>query len=222
MTMPQIEFERARDYDDALARAAAECGIEPEYWDIFHKRHETSSDIRRRILQALGWDVANFETIERERVRRFERKWTSELPRTLVISESDPVVPLTLPASFTGLICFEIVLEGGQRLAGTIETSQLRHVHEIAAGGELRYTYELRLPMEVPIGYHAITITINGNTVAESNVIVCPNRAYVPERLAKNGRIAGFNVALYGLRSNRNWGCGDFADLRATDRVGSV
>ncbi len=212
--MPQIEFERAISYEDALVRAADECGIEREYWDIFHKKHEVTSEVRRGILQALGWDAKSVEAVEQERIRRFVEKSTSALEKTLVISGLDRAVPLTLPASSEGSIHFEIALEDGQRLTGSIERPQLRRTHDTVASGHLWTTYELRLPAELPLGYHTIEVTINDRAVGRSRLIVCPNRAYVPENLAGGGRIAGLNVALYGLRSGRNWGCGDFTDLR--------
>src|SRR5581483_8044897 len=40
-------------------------------------------------------------------------------------------------------------------------------------------------------------------------------RCYEPELLAQGGRVWGFMVQLYGLRSSRNWGIGDFGDLAA-------
>ncbi len=211
--MPQIEFEKSASYEDALARAADECGICRDYWDIFGRRHEVSVEVRRRLLQALGWDVSSLEAIERERAKRFEA--TSAVPKTLVVSESDKSIPLTIPVSSSEEICFELLLEDGQRLAGSLETRQLRRVHGLAIGDRRWVTYELSLPAEVPLGYHTLKITINGETAGESNLIVCPNRAYLPEKLASGGRTAGFNVALYGLRSDRNWGCGDFTDLRS-------
>ena len=95
MTMRSIEFQRAGSYEDALARAAEDCGIEREYWDIFHKKHETSSDVQRRILQALGWDVSSFESVEEERLRRFRERATAVLPKLArgVRSRSVPRLP---------------------------------------------------------------------------------------------------------------------------------
>jgi 4-alpha-glucanotransferase len=212
--MRKIEFESARNYEDALARAAEACGLQHEYWDIFHKRHEVSSDVRRRILQVLGWNVSSFETVEQERIRRFHERSTAALPRTLVISQSDCAAPVTLEAGLEGSIHFKIALEDGLRLEGGADISALRRMCEVRAGGERWTTYELRLPAEVPLGYHTIDLTLNDRSIAHSNFVVCPDRVYCPQGLAKGGRAAGFNVALYGLRSERNWGCGDFTDLR--------
>jgi 4-alpha-glucanotransferase len=210
----RVEFEQARDYADALWKAAAECGIEREYWDVLVKRHEASPEVVRGILEALGWNAATFETLEQARAARFEKRIAEILPKTAVISESEKSVPITLPASDSGSICFQILLEDGHRLAGSIEAGQLRASRGTAMPGREWVTYELNLPAEVPLGYHALELTVDGTAVGECHLIVCPDRAYVPDWLGNGGRTAGFNVALYGLRSGRNWGCGDFTDLR--------
>jgi len=69
-----------------------------------------------------------------------------------------------------------------------------------------------RLPIELPLGYHEITATVRGET-ATCRVAVTPARAFTPEHLGRGGRAAGIAVSLYGVRSGRNWGCGDFTDL---------
>ncbi len=47
----------------------------------------------------------------------------------------------------------------------------------------------------------------------ELALLVCPESAYLPELILGGQKIAGVGVALYGLRSSRNWGVGDFTDL---------
>src|SRR5579875_3357572 len=100
--MPQIEFEAAHNYEDALARAAAEAGVDREYWDIFHKRHVISADVLKQLLAAMGWKTENFEAIEADRRNRFEEKLSAALPKTVVISAAEPIVAFTAPAAAEG------------------------------------------------------------------------------------------------------------------------
>ena len=58
--------------------------------------------------------------------------------------------------------------------------------------------------LRLPLGYHQLR---QGEKTRA--LIVTPDRAWQP-----SGRTAGFGVTLWGLRSERNWGCGDFRDLR--------
>lgn len=208
-------FEPAYSYEDALAKAADECGIYRDYWDIFSRRHSVSPQVRAAILKALGWDVSSKEALEDERRKRLARALESVVPRTSVISHSNASVVVTLPVSADGSLCFDLRLEDGQRLAGSLDLGQLARVGDIHLDGRNWTMRRLTLPAEVPLGYHELRITINGNSVGETNLIVCPDRAYIPERLQNGGKTAGLNIALYGLRSERNWGCGDFTDLTA-------
>ncbi len=64
-----------------------------------------------------------------------------------------------------------------------------------------------------------MTLDIVGETSRPSRLIVCPSRAYMNQR-GRRRRAAGIAISLYGLRSQRNWGCGDATDLKAlTDWV---
>ncbi|MBV8550464.1 MAG: 4-alpha-glucanotransferase [Acidobacteriaceae bacterium] len=212
MLFPDIRFEPAASYEDAVGRAAAESAIDHEYWDIFRKRHEASLEAKRKILQARGWDVSNLEAIEKQRRRHFEETVAAVLPATVVIGETERWVPLTL-TEHEGAVSYEFSLEDEKTVTGTLELGRMRRVRNVQNGDRQRWTYALELPPEVPLGYHTLRVMLGGREAGQSHVIVCPDRAYLPERLANGGRTAGFNVSLYGLRSNRNWGCGDFTDL---------
>ena len=81
--------------------------------------------------------------------------------------------------------------------------------------GQKWTVFRAPLPVETPLGYHQLCVTINGVWTKEARLIVCPDRAYIPEPLANGGKTAGIAVTLWGLRSHRNWGCGDFTDLHS-------
>ena len=59
---------------------------------------------------------------------------------------------------------------------------------------------------KLPCGYHQLT-----TDAGTARLIVTPESACP----VGQGRRTGLGVMLYGLRSGRNWGCGDFRDLTA-------
>src|SRR5439155_17567086 len=55
-----------------------------------------------------------------------------------------------------------------------------------------------------------VNVSIGDRRAESMRLILTPDRAWLPDGL----RTAGVAVSLYGVRSERNWGCGDFRDLR--------
>ena len=70
----------------------------------------------------------------------------------------------------------------------------------------------LNLGGSLPLGYHHLCLK-QGAQQWQCTVIVAPKRCYEPEALQTGKRLWGACVQLYTLRSEQNWGIGDFGDL---------
>ena len=70
----------------------------------------------------------------------------------------------------------------------------------------------LALPGDLPLGYHRLMVE-QGGAQSETTIIVTPARAYQPWDQDSSLKVWGLSAQLYGLRSGRNWGIGDFSDL---------
>jgi 4-alpha-glucanotransferase len=167
--------------------AAAAHGIELEYIDIWGHTHHTPDDVLDAILSSLP------------------PQHSGPLPSTIVVREHADSIGLRVPSSETGTIKLEITWESGE----------VEHhwfwLPELAQFGD----GAKRLPLPaLRLGYHHLRVyrvlEPQLNVLAEARFIVCPARAK-----SFDGRAAGVAVSLYGLRSARDWGCGDFTDLLA-------
>lgn len=70
---------------------------------------------------------------------------------------------------------------------------------------------------QLPLGYHRLAVR-DGGGESSGEVIVAPSRCYLPPELDR-GRIWALSTQLYALRSQRNWGIGDFSDLAAFSAI---
>ncbi|VED45798.1 4-alpha-glucanotransferase (amylomaltase) [Raoultella terrigena] len=80
--------------------------------------------------------------------------------------------------------------------------------------GQVKGGDTLSLPTKLPEGYHTLTLTRDGERW-HCRAIVAPVRCYEPQALKEGQKLWGACVQLYTLRSEKNWGIGDFGDLRA-------
>lgn len=72
-------------------------------------------------------------------------------------------------------------------------------------------TLWIKLP-QLACGYYSLSAETGGKSCFV-RLIVVPESVYQPKLLANGGRMNGLTMHLYSLRSERNWGIGDFTDL---------
>ncbi len=175
------------DSSTELRIRAAAHGIELSYIDIWGHTHETPDDVLETILGSVS---GASETL-------------CALPSTIVVRENIDSLALHVPLEDTGTLQLEIQWEQGETEHHWFRLPELA----VSDQGDRR----LPLPA-LRLGYHRLRLNRvrepEFDCLVESRFIVCPTRA-----LSFDGRAAGVAISLYGLRSSRNWGCGDFSDL---------
>ncbi|MDN5681109.1 MAG: 4-alpha-glucanotransferase, partial [Ewingella sp.] len=117
----------------------------------------------------------------------------SPLPAVLVFHEHQPV---ELAPQYSSDLHWQLTLENGD-----------------VSSGEHVAKQPLRLPNNLPTGYHQLTLS-HGKKQWGCRIIIAPRRCYEPQAVLNGEKLWGATVQLYTLRSEKNWGVGDFGDLK--------
>ncbi len=203
----------------ALERLAALCGIETDYHDIWGKRHLTSDRTRRMLLAAMG--IATDADPARLAEDIENRDWRRLLPPVRVIRLTDATlaIEISVPAGWAQEpFSWTLNLEQGARHGGQFRPRDLEAIGERSIGGATFLRFRLPLPAIGETGYHHLELERPGQDAAQParmTLIIVPADCYRPEALRNGGRVWGPAVQLYGVRSRRNWGIGDFGDVAA-------
>jgi len=197
-----------------LDRAAAAHGIELEYTDVFGHVHRATEEVTRALLEALGVPASTDAEIERGLEEQRVEEWSRVIDPVMVVREDIGAVRMRVPAAFAGAsVKLEIEWENGELRHDWYWLPELEQWEAANAGGVDYVAKRLPLPA-LRLGYHRMRVCrmleTGLATLAEARFIVCPKRAKSLDQ-----RRAGFGLSLYGVRSARNWGCGDFTDLHA-------
>jgi 4-alpha-glucanotransferase len=182
---------------DELRRVADLVGIATRHVDALGVVHEPGEEVLSRLIAAFGLPSDPKEAAdalaEEDRAAPF-----GLAPVHVVAHEAPaPALPLRLPAGVRG-VEWHCRLEGGRECAGKSNGA------------------EFVLPAGLPLGYHRLTVTGAGagaGTTAEIDLVVAPDSCHLPDALQPGARSWGLTAQLYGLRSARDWGIGDFSDL---------
>ncbi|MFT4171946.1 MAG: malto-oligosyltrehalose synthase [Rhodocyclaceae bacterium] len=201
-------------HDNVLERLCQWLGLSLEYTDGWGHRQHASEATQRALIGAMGLDVSTDDATATTLAALQQSDSTRTLPPAVVVREgSGPVrVPVNLSGSFAeARMTWRLDCEHGERFGGVFRPADLG----VDANRDFS-SFVFELGMTLPLGYHQLELREAGasEALASMRVIICPQTCYEQPVLARGGRIWGPVVQIYALRSARNWGMGDYSDLR--------
>ncbi len=211
-------------HNEPLDELAEQCGLVSEYTDVFGTKRTTSPETKKAVLRAMHLSIDRPEKAQQAVDDRRVRTWMRMLEPTMVFSVHEQ--PITIPIHLP-------VQEGEEpkvSISGTLTDEQGRRKtfslsgREIAASKHqvidgIRYVrFSCSPGFDLEMGYYALTVTGSqggpGTTRhGAATIIITPDASYIPPEL-RTGRAWGLSLNLYAIRSSRNWGIGDFTDLK--------
>ncbi|TYK66118.1 4-alpha-glucanotransferase [Colwellia echini] len=217
---------------DLIGQLADIVGFHPSYTGTFGDKVFATDEAKQALLEAMGFELDEQSLIESIAYLN-QRRWTTILPVVYIakLEEQQHAITVSLP-NIEGLVLhWQITVEETNEvinscsdkslLTGTVKVSDLAIIAEKTIG-EIRYCqYLLNLPTLFQ-GYHQLTVKYSQDDVNASHsfeeqsarcpLIYAPKTCYSAQDASAN-KMWGYTAQLYSLRSNDNWGMGDFGDL---------
>jgi (1->4)-alpha-D-glucan 1-alpha-D-glucosylmutase len=208
--------------ESALNQLARLWGIELEYRDVWGKSHSTSDETKISFLRAMGLPVdvgSDMQTLltEHETSSRGQVVGPVQVVRETV----SPIRTLLRVPKEHMKKHFEwtLIEEHGKHHSGIFVPERL----QTNESGEHEQFVQcvFKVPATPGCGYHWIEIRECDEKgkpktlLGKMQLIVTPEICYMPRGLREDGRVWGPAIQLYALKSGRNWGIGDFTDLKA-------
>lgn len=188
-------------------------GFHESYIDSFGSLKAPNPKALESLLVAMGYNLTNNKDIAQQIFTLKEKKYRATLPSTHIIKTTDTnyYVPIVLPLLNTNhVINYSINTEKNSVTEHTIATSTLELIETSDESDTAFFQYKLPIP-PLPEGYHQLTLTIN-NLSSNCHLIIAPATCYSAEEASKN-KVWGYATQLYSIRSEQNFGMGDFGDL---------
>ncbi|HKY01949.1 MAG TPA: 4-alpha-glucanotransferase [Burkholderiales bacterium] len=201
---------------DSLVQLAACYGIAPNYYDIWGKRHHASDESLRALLSAMGVRADTPEAILQAQKDHETQRWHFLIPPVRVVrSHQRPwSIRLNLPPALDGrTLTWHIEEETGRVHRSDLHTGNLHSAERRDVEGDVRIGREWWLDVDLPPGYHKLVLEHEAAGNRECLLVVAPPACFQPPVFDRGGRVWGSSVQLYSLRSDRNWGIGDYGDL---------
>lgn len=199
-----------------LEKLASCYGVLAEYWDIRGVRHETTNETRRSLLEAMGVACGSASEVAAslEDFRNSQKLHTA--PTVLVVEQEKGVISFPLLFGPEEAYRYRIACEDGRELLGFLPRDDFEVLESFTVDKEMRQRVQIELELPLQTGYHQLLLSSprTEEEIHSCTLIVVPPHCYLPPELRDGEKKFGLSSQLYSLRSERNWGVGDFSDLK--------
>lgn len=186
----------------ALRELAELHSVMPAYTDAAGARRTASIDSLRAVLHGLGITASSTKEIAAAKKAALTQQAARLVePVNVIWTDAKPSVAVN---NIKGAIDCTLELETGETHRWTMPASKPG-------------TKAVRLPPELPMGYHKLTIAPARGAAATTTIISAPVRSWAPES-DERPRHWGLFTPVYALRSSRDMGHGDLTEWRELAR----
>ena len=190
-------------------------GIESNYNDAWGNSTTIDPATKNKLLAAMGYPVDDPDLLLKQVQDSSNHTWLSVLnPVQVLRIEEHLQIVVRLPIE---LVTDEFVAQISTELGVVFEhqfvpiDGQLANVAHIE---DIEFQeYLIDIPIQLPLGYHRLCIVIDDDVLDSMRLIIAPSSCFKPKALTQGEKVWGLSVQLYCLRSEHNWGIGDFSDL---------
>lgn len=201
--------------DTLIDQLARQRGIGDAYDNYRGDPMTISGVTKQALLAAMGCPVNDAAAMRQALHDHEVQRWSSMLPPVAVVHPGKFSLTVAVPAdALEREFAWRIEFEQGGLRAGSIRAGVLGEAERAEIDGRWLTRRHLWIPDDLPHGYHTLHATMDGVARETCALIVAPGTCFEPRVLHDGKRLWGVAVQLYTLRSQHNWGIGDFADLQ--------
>lgn len=193
-------------------------GIDPHFIDAFGKPTTVSDENIKTLISRMGFDASDETSLTSYYLQEETQHWLSLLPTVSVLQKTTTYsLEVHLPIDFvTDPLIYRITAENGEQLELAVTATDYPLLGSNVIADVEFQLYEITLDIPFDVGYHKLTLLEQGNEepLAEMSLIITPSSCFKPKAIEEGKKLWGTSVQLYCLRSDNNWGVGDFSDLK--------
>ena len=206
---------------EPIKQLAALAGLQDSYVHAQgHVEHIALAD-QQTILAAMGYDLGSDDAIARQIQQLQQQPWAEIVAPVQVLTAQQPLqVRVQQPAATAHSHWqWQLLTEQQQTISGRLQVATSDIIERQHLAGTDYLAFNLSIDVALEPGYHQLTLTPETNSAANvqaysQQLIVTPGRCFQLQDQAVLHKTMGPAVQLYALRSSRNWGIGDFVDLK--------
>lgn len=189
---------------------ASKLGIAKSFSDAGMKKRDyiVSDDILRFFCGCLGYEAKD-EAEALKSIKKFEDKKVKTVLENIVITK---VSKLEFCANLTSVEDVDIVINTEKNEKQNLDFDFECDENAKTIGRNTYRQVRFFIKNKLEIGYYNLELKV-GKNVYKSVLAVVPEKCYTNNEI-ENSKLWGYSLQLYSLRSKRNWGVGDFTDLK--------
>jgi 4-alpha-glucanotransferase len=196
-------------------------GIETHYTDAWGQPTTITESSKAKLLKALGYSTDDVAAMESQIIDEISEIWATPLNPVQVTRINETVqVPVRLPIELvTDEFTLRLTCEDGKCIEHSFVPVDQELIHVNHFEDSEFHEYIVALPHGIRMGYHELTLLLPSLDGGEDDVlgtmrlIIAPEACFSPPDIKAGKKVWGLSVQLYCVRSQSNWGIGDFSDL---------